>query len=336
MGRRLGPYAPLSAMYASDDAIINAGEAAELLYVRGLAFCAGSIEQDGYITDAQLKRFVGAGMDDAVNRAETLVREGLWERIDGGYEVRAWLKWNRSSDDLGRERKKDRDRKAARAAEVRAALIPEIPSEEPPDSIARSDDHSGRIPGGIQTEGDPESSDASGGTPDGFRPRAPAHEAGAPAGASGAALHSTALQNPPTPAASGEGDEDLFGHHDEPDDGPPPCPKHAASLGRRHGNCRACGTSARAAERLEDEAEFNKFWEVYPNKVGIGAARTAWVRARKKVDATTLINAAEAFRDDPRRKPDFTAHPATWLNQERWADQAERRSSRNVGGWLDN
>jgi hypothetical protein len=46
-----------------------------------------------------------------------------------------------------------------------------------------------------------------------------------------------------------------------------------------------------------------------------------------------LIEAAAAYRNSPRRSPDpkFTKHPATWLNQECWADEetvapARRRS----------
>jgi len=110
MTRRLGPYAPLSATYASDDALIAAGEKAELLFVRGLAFCS-SADSDGYITDAQLIRVVGAGMRDAMRRAEALVSHGVWDRVEGGYLIRGWLKWNKSSEERGRELRKDRDRK---------------------------------------------------------------------------------------------------------------------------------------------------------------------------------------------------------------------------------
>jgi hypothetical protein len=320
MARRLGPYAPLSAMYADDDAIISAGENAELLFVRGLAFCAGMPEQDGYITERQLERRVGAGMPDVFERAQTLVKEGLWEAVDGGFIVRAWLKWNKSSTDLGRERKRDRDRKAAKAEEVRAALGVDVQPEPDPEGVSDSGEdsqnHSERNPDGIRTESDQ--------SPDGFQPRAPAREAGAPAGASGAALHSTPLQqNPLTPTASGGGDDSVLFDSGRSLNGgePQPCPKHAEQLGRRHGNCRACGTSARAADRVEDEADFNRFWAVYPLRVAPGAARKAWVGARKKADADTIIAGAEAHRDDPGRDPKFTPHPATWLNQERWADQ---------------
>lgn len=97
--RRNGSYAPLSAHYYKDDAIDEAGEAAELLYVRGLAFCA-DVLSDGFISDRQLVRFVGVGMTDAPERADMLVKVGLWERADGGYRVRSWLHWNRSRDEI--------------------------------------------------------------------------------------------------------------------------------------------------------------------------------------------------------------------------------------------
>lgn len=165
MSRRLGPYAPLSATYATDDAIIEAGEEAELLYVRGLAFCAAS-ESDGFITRAQLKRFVGAGMDDTMVRAKKLVEVGLWEEEEGGYYVRAWLKWNASAEELGRARRKDRERKAAKkAALLQSEHGSEAAAEPDPDSVERSE----RNPDGIRSESGSESSNRSDDEPDGFQ-----------------------------------------------------------------------------------------------------------------------------------------------------------------------
>lgn len=108
--RRVGAYAKLLANYASDDAIIAAGEAAELLFVRGLAFCATS-DSDGYITEGQLSRVVGAGMKDAPKRAKRLVAEGLWESTEDGYVVRSWLKIHEAAEEKGRKRSTDRERK---------------------------------------------------------------------------------------------------------------------------------------------------------------------------------------------------------------------------------
>lgn len=108
--KSLGSYAPLSTSYYRDDAILEAGERAELLYVRGLAYCAES-PTDGYISDRQLTAVVGIGMRDVLKRASVLVSVGLWEKRDGGYVVRSWLKWNKSAEAIGRFLKRDRERK---------------------------------------------------------------------------------------------------------------------------------------------------------------------------------------------------------------------------------
>lgn len=158
--RRNGSYAPLSAHYYKDDAIDEAGEAAELLYVRGLAFCA-DVLSDGFISDRQLVRFVGVGMFDAQERADRLVDVGLWEREDGGYRVRSWLSWNRSRAEITDSMAKDSQRKASSRGSDR-------PAPEPPNGGGQPDD---RIPDGVRAESAPPSDR----TPDGVQPHAGAH-----------------------------------------------------------------------------------------------------------------------------------------------------------------
>ena len=110
--RRNGSYAPLSAHYYKDDAIALVGERAELLYVRGLAFCA-DVLSDGFISDVQLVRFVGAGLVGVKTRAVALDKFGLWIRDDemGGYWVRGWEKWNYSKDEIQDRLQRDSERK---------------------------------------------------------------------------------------------------------------------------------------------------------------------------------------------------------------------------------
>jgi hypothetical protein len=72
----------------------------------------------------------------------------------------------------------------------------------------------------------------------------------------------------------------------------------------------------------EDDPRFTEFWAVYPLKRGKPRARKAWRAAMKRRhDPELIIKAAAAYRDDPKRKPDFTAHPSTWLNDERYNDE---------------
>ena len=79
-------------------------------------------------------------------------------------------------------------------------------------------------------------------------------------------------------------------------------------------------------------ASFDTFWSVYPRREGKGRARTAFVKASRKVEPTRIITAAAAYRDDPNREPEYTAHPSTWLNQERWDDDPlpQRGGSKNA------
>lgn len=114
--RRRGSYTPLSVNYYKDEKIIEAGEKAELLYLRGLAF-AGETLNDGFISDGQVTRFVGAGLAGVKQRADTLVRVGLWDKVEGGFQILAWLKWNRSSDEIKCANQKDSERKNQKGAD---------------------------------------------------------------------------------------------------------------------------------------------------------------------------------------------------------------------------
>lgn len=70
-------------------------------------------------------------------------------------------------------------------------------------------------------------------------------------------------------------------------------------------------------------SRFDEFWKACSKKAGKGAARKAFAKVSKTTDPEVLIagirrySAAEAGKD-----PQFTKHPATWLNQECWLDEA--------------
>lgn len=70
------------------------------------------------------------------------------------------------------------------------------------------------------------------------------------------------------------------------------------------------------------DAEFDQFWEIYPRREAKAAAKVRFVAARKKgVELEAILAGARRYRDDPNREPQYTAHPATWLNQGRWDDE---------------
>jgi hypothetical protein len=96
-------------------------------------------------------------------------------------------------------------------------------------------------------------------------------------------------------------------------------------------------SSSTAARSTGEDVDFDRFWSVYPRKVGKGEARKVWARLRKQgIDPEELIAGAVRYRDDPKRKPDYTKHPGPWLNAERWTDQLEVSSNGAPTGWWDN
>ena len=135
-----GSYAPLSATYFRDDAILEAGPDAELLFVRILAFLSDA-SSDGFITERQVRYAVGYGLRNVQKRVTTLQDVGLLEAVDGGFMPRSWHKWNKTAEEIGKNLKRDRDRKAtlARSKDARPRTK-EAGSEQDGSSTTREGD----------------------------------------------------------------------------------------------------------------------------------------------------------------------------------------------------
>lgn len=75
---------------------------------------------------------------------------------------------------------------------------------------------------------------------------------------------------------------------------------------------------------------FTDFWLTYPRRVGKRAAELAFTKALKRgAEAEAIVEGAQTYRDDPYRTPEYTAYPATWLNGDRWLDEAALSSMRS-------
>lgn len=75
-------------------------------------------------------------------------------------------------------------------------------------------------------------------------------------------------------------------------------------------------------EKTVTPTSFDKFWEIYPRKLGTGEARQAFAKAVKEHGVELVLAGAERFANDPNLPaPQFIPRAATWLNQERWADE---------------
>jgi len=86
-------------------------------------------------------------------------------------------------------------------------------------------------------------------------------------------------------------------------------------------------TITNAHERALDDL-FNEFWKAYPRKVARGAAWKAF--AKRKPDRAMLAKFLAAIEEQRRSEGwqrdggRYIPHPATWLNDERWADELPR------------
>jgi hypothetical protein len=83
------------------------------------------------------------------------------------------------------------------------------------------------------------------------------------------------------------------------------------------------GPPAKPAQSKYPDA-FEHWWSIYPRREGKGAAFEAWKRARGKVGATRLVDAARAHADAWQRhgyEAQFIPQPRTWLAQARWDDE---------------
>jgi hypothetical protein len=93
-------------------------------------------------------------------------------------------------------------------------------------------------------------------------------------------------------------------------------------------------TATKPVKRREQE-EFDQWWAHVPRKVAKGQARKAWAGAVKKAGgAAILIDATRrgvGWNAD--REAKYQPYPATWLNGERWADEAPPTAQPTAGVW---
>ena len=87
---------------------MRAGLQGRALFVAGLAHCAGSLT-DGYVADLALPIVAAeAGVKPSV--ARQLVEVGLWERVDGGFQVHDFSKYHPTAEKVRAEREAAADR----------------------------------------------------------------------------------------------------------------------------------------------------------------------------------------------------------------------------------
>ena len=103
-------YVKLDTDYYQDEKMLDAGEAAEVLYLRCLCVAKEQM-RDGYLNRKTIIAFIG--LSDVEDRAQALVAVGLWKETEDGWLIAAWLKHNPSAADIAarREQKASAGRK---------------------------------------------------------------------------------------------------------------------------------------------------------------------------------------------------------------------------------
>lgn len=89
-------------------------------------------------------------------------------------------------------------------------------------------------------------------------------------------------------------------------------------------------TSGKSQSNFDDE--FEAVWKAYPRKVGKGNAKKAWTKARKIASkdeiAPGLWSHIKVWNGGTAK--DKIPHLATWLNGERWHDDANAAANRSA------
>jgi hypothetical protein len=68
---------------------------------------------------------------------------------------------------------------------------------------------------------------------------------------------------------------------------------------------------------------FEEFWTAYPRKLDKAKAFRAFKSALKRASFEDLLAGVLLYRNDPKRDPEFTKYPATWLNSDAWENTHE-------------
>src|SRR6266568_1324159 len=100
-------WVKLGSGYFLDVAIACLDDAGEVMFLRGLAYC-GAADSGGFIPEAMLPAL---GRRNQTKTAAAIVKAGKWERVDGGYRVTQWEKWQHELEVLLGKRRREADRK---------------------------------------------------------------------------------------------------------------------------------------------------------------------------------------------------------------------------------
>lgn len=69
---------------------------------------------------------------------------------------------------------------------------------------------------------------------------------------------------------------------------------------------------------------FDKFWKIYPKKIGKGAVEQKWNKLSEDTQKEIIQHLEVRVVEDLQWKRGYIPNPATFLNQQRWLDEYEK------------
>jgi hypothetical protein len=95
------------------------------------------------------------------------------------------------------------------------------------------------------------------------------------------------------------------------------------AIGQAKDNQRTQRRSYRRKRNNSYTPDFEKFWSVYPRRIGKQVAFIAWLKVIESYPPADIIAAAEEYAEvceRERREERFLLHPSTFLSKDRWKD----------------
>ena len=91
------PWLKLDDGFITNPKLLGLGSDAKVLYVWALGFAARELT-NGFIATKALRSIMGLALIADQNAPDELVAAGLWERVEGGYQIHDYLDYNPSRE----------------------------------------------------------------------------------------------------------------------------------------------------------------------------------------------------------------------------------------------
>jgi uncharacterized protein YdaU (DUF1376 family) len=91
----------------------------------------------------------------------------------------------------------------------------------------------------------------------------------------------------------------------------------------------AIKSKSKNKDKLHWSNDFDRWWSVYPKKVGKKPCKAIWKRTKPDADVL-ILDAQKRIAGDDQWRSGYVPNPQTYLNQERWNDEIQKRVDRSA------